>query len=104
LRKTLQRQREIAAVIPHRKIKLETLNVWGCYRMVIRFSWVGHVARRGDGKGAYRVLLGRPEGNGPLGRHRHRWEDDVKEDFQNWVEEVWNGLIWLRLGIGGGPY
>jgi hypothetical protein len=49
-------------------------------------------------------LLGRPEGNGPLGRPRHRWEDDVKVDLQKWVEEVWNGLIWLRLGIGGGLY
>jgi hypothetical protein len=34
----------------------------------------------GEGRGAYRVLVGRPEGKRPLGRPRHRWEDIIKMD------------------------
>jgi hypothetical protein len=39
-----------------------------------RLRWVGHVARMGEGRGVYRVLVGRPEGRRPLGRHRHKCE------------------------------
>jgi hypothetical protein len=41
-----------------------------------------HVARMGEGKGVYRVLVGRPEGKRPLGRHRHRWEDNIEIDLR----------------------
>jgi hypothetical protein len=37
-----------------------------------RMRWAGHVARMGEGRGAYRILVGRPEGRRPLGRTRHR--------------------------------
>jgi hypothetical protein len=43
--------------------------------------WAGHLARRGDGRGVYRVLVGRPEGKRPLGRPRRRWEDNIKMDL-----------------------
>jgi hypothetical protein len=46
-----------------------------------RMKWAGHVARMGEGRGAYRVLVGRPEGKRPLGRHRRRWEDNIKMDL-----------------------
>jgi hypothetical protein len=36
----------------------------------------------GDRRGAYRVLEGKPYGNIPLGRHKHRWEDNIKTDLQ----------------------
>jgi hypothetical protein len=36
----------------------------------------------GEGRGVYRVLVGKPEGKKPLGRPRHRWEDNIKMDFQ----------------------
>jgi hypothetical protein len=39
---------------------------------------VGHVARMGEGRGVYRILVGRPEGKRPLGRHRHWWENNIK--------------------------
>jgi hypothetical protein len=39
-----------------------------------RMIWVGHVARMGEEKGVYRVLVGKPEGKSPLGRPKHRWE------------------------------
>jgi hypothetical protein len=38
-------------------------------------KWAGHVARMGEGRGVYRVLVGKPEGKRPLGRPRRRWED-----------------------------
>jgi hypothetical protein len=44
--------------------------------------WVGHVALVGERIGAYRVLVGEPEGKGPLGRPRRRWEDNIKVELQ----------------------
>jgi len=42
-----------------------------------RMRWTGHVARMGEGRGVYRVLVGKPEGRIPLGRPRRRWEDNI---------------------------
>jgi hypothetical protein len=42
----------------------------------------GHVARIGEGRGVYRILVGKLEGKRPLGRPRCRWEDNIKHDFQ----------------------
>jgi hypothetical protein len=47
-----------------------------------RMRWAGHVAHMGEGRGAYRVLVGRPEERRPLGRPRRRWEDNIKMDLQ----------------------
>jgi hypothetical protein len=47
-----------------------------------RMRWAGHVARMGEGRGAYRVLVGRPEEKRPLGRPRRKWEDNIKMDFR----------------------
>ncbi|KAJ4428496.1 hypothetical protein ANN_24533 [Periplaneta americana] len=47
-----------------------------------RLRWAGHVARMGESRTAYRVLIGRPEGKTPLGRKRRRWEDDIKMDLR----------------------
>jgi len=44
--------------------------------------WAGHVVRMGEGRSGYRVLVGKREGKRPLGRHRHRWEDNIKMDLQ----------------------
>jgi hypothetical protein len=63
-----------------------------------RMRWAGHVARMGEGRGAYRVLVGRPEGKRPLGRPRRRWEDNNKMDLQ---EMGWGGGHGLdRYGSG----
>jgi len=43
--------------------------------------WAGHVACMGDRRGAYRVLMGRPEGNRPLRRSRHKWEGNITMDL-----------------------
>jgi hypothetical protein len=47
-----------------------------------RMRWAGHVARTGEGRGVYRVLVGKREGKRPLGRPRYRWEDNIKMDLQ----------------------
>jgi hypothetical protein len=61
-----------------------------------RMSWAGHVACMGEGRGAYRILVGRP-----LGRPRCRWKDNIKTDLQEVGWGTWTGLIWLRIGTGG---
>jgi hypothetical protein len=52
----------------------------------------------GERRGAYRVLVGRPEGSRPLGRPRHKWEDNIKMDLKKWDGWSWTGLIWFRIG------
>ena len=47
-----------------------------------RMRWAGHVAPMGEGRGVYRVLVGKPEGKRPLGRPRRRWEDNIRMDLQ----------------------
>jgi hypothetical protein len=59
-----------------------------------RMRWAGHVACMGEGRGAYRVLVGRPEGKRPLGRPRHRWDDNIKMYLR---ELGINGLNWIWL-------
>jgi hypothetical protein len=47
-----------------------------------RIRWVGHAARMGERKGVYRILVRKPESKRPLGRSRHRWDDNIKIDLQ----------------------
>jgi hypothetical protein len=63
--------------------------------------WAGHVARMGEGRGVYRVLVGRPEGKRPLGRPGRRWEDNIKLDLReigingaNWIQLAQNRVQW----------
>jgi hypothetical protein len=56
--------------------------------------WAGHVTRMGEGRGVYRVLVGKPEGKRPLGRPRRRWKDNIKMDLR----EIWiDGENWIWL-------
>ena len=66
-----------------------------------RMRLEGHVARMGERRGVYGVLVGKPEAKRPLGRPRHRWEDNIKMDLQEWDVEVWTGSSWLSIGTGG---
>jgi len=52
----------------------------------------------------YKVLTGKPEEQRPLGRPRHRWEDNIKMYFQEMGWGTWTGLIWLRIGTVGGHF
>jgi hypothetical protein len=68
----------------------------------ISMRWAEYVARMGEKRGVYKVLVGKPEGKKPLGRPRHRWEANSNMDLQEWDVAVWTGSSWLRVGIGGG--
>jgi hypothetical protein len=59
-----------------------------------RMRWAGHVSRMGEGRGVYRVLVGRLEGKRPLRRPRRRWEDNIKLNFR---EIGIDGANWIRL-------
>jgi hypothetical protein len=59
-----------------------------------RMRWAGHVALMGEGRGVYRVLVGKPEGKRPLGRPRHKWEDNIKLDLR---ERGIDGANWIQL-------
>jgi hypothetical protein len=56
--------------------------------------WAGHVARMGEVRGAYNILVGRPEGRKPLGRPRRRWEDNIKMDLR---EIGFGDVDWIHL-------
>jgi hypothetical protein len=55
----------------------------------------------GEVRGAYNILVGRPEGRRPLGRPRRRWEDNFKMDLTEIEFGMWIGFIWLRTETGG---
>jgi len=57
-------------------------------------KWAGHVARMWEKRGIYRVLVGKPEGKRPLGRPRHKWEDNIKMDLH---EVGCGGMDWIEL-------
>ena len=59
-----------------------------------RMGWAGHVARMGEERGVYRVLVGKLEGRRPLGRPRRRWADNIRMDLQEvgCVYMDWIGL------------
>jgi len=59
-----------------------------------RMRWAGHVVRMGEERGAYRVLVGKPEGKSPLGRPRRRWVDNIRMDLQ---EVGYGSIDWIGL-------
>jgi hypothetical protein len=59
-----------------------------------RMRWAGHVARIGTKRNAYRILVGNPEGNRPLGKPRRRWVDNIIMDLR---KIGWGGMGWIDL-------
>ena len=66
--------------------------------------WAGHVARMGEGRRLYTILVRKPNGKRPLGRLRRRWEDNIKKDLQevgcgdmDWIELAQDGGRWRAL-------
>jgi hypothetical protein len=59
-----------------------------------RMRWAGYVAKRGEKRNAYRILMGKPEGKRPVGRPRCRWEDNIEMDLR---EIGWGGMDWIDL-------
>jgi hypothetical protein len=56
--------------------------------------WAGHVARMGATRNAYRILVGKPEGNSPLGKPIRRWVDNINIDL---IEIGWDSMDWIDL-------
>ena len=79
--------------------------------LLLLMRWAGHVARMGDGRGVYRVLVGRPLGKRLLGRPRRRWTDNIKMDLQEvgcgdvrWIDlaqdrDSWRALVNAVMNI-----
>jgi hypothetical protein len=63
-----------------------------------RMRWAGHVARMGEGRGAYWILVGRPESTKTLGRPRSKWKDNIKMEPR---EVGMDGANWIRLAEEG---
>ena len=62
-----------------------------------RMIWAGHVARMGELRDVYSLLIGEPEGKRPLGKPRRRWEDNIKMDLQ---KVGCGGMGWFELAHG----
>jgi len=69
-----------------------------------RMGWAGHVARMGERKGVYRVLVEKPKGRKPLGRSRRRWDDNIRMDLRevgcgcvDWMELAQDRDMWRAL-------
>ena len=69
-----------------------------------RLGWAGHVAKMGEGRGASKILTGKPTEKRPLGRPRRRWEDNIRMDLEeiginvgNWVDSAQDRNYWRAL-------
>ena len=89
-----------------RRLHNEELNDLYCSPNIVQviksriMRWAGHVARKCEERGVYRVLVGKLEGKRPLGRPRRRWVDNIRMDLQE--VGIWTGLGWPRIETGGG--
>jgi len=63
-----------------------------------RMRWEGHVARMGEMRNAHNILVGKPKGKRPLGKHRRRWEDNIGTDLRKigWAVADWMPLAQYR--------
>jgi hypothetical protein len=83
-----------------RKLHNEELNDLYCSPNIVgliilrRMIWEGHVARMEDRRVVYRFLVGKTEGKRPLGRPRHRWEDNIKMIHH---EVGCGGMDWVKM-------
>jgi transcription termination factor 2 len=59
-----------------------------------RMRWAGRVARMGEERNVYRVVMGKPEGKRPPGRPRRRWKDEIRMDLR---EIGWGSVDWIQL-------
>jgi hypothetical protein len=64
--------------------------------------WAGHVARMGEERKVYKILVGKLEVKRHLGRPRCRWENGIKMDLREIGLRMWIGFDWLRIGSGIG--
>ena len=93
-----------------RKLHNEELNDLYCSPNIVRviksrrLRWTGHVTRMEEERGVHKVSVGKPEGKRPLGKPRHRWEDNIKMDLEkvgrgcgDWMELAQDRKRWRAL-------
>jgi hypothetical protein len=61
-----------------------------------RMRWAGYISLRGENRNAYRLLVGKPEGERSLGRPRRRWLDNIRMDLE---EVAWRDVDWIGLQV-----
>jgi hypothetical protein len=101
-----------------RRLHIEELNDLYCSPNIVRviksrrIRWAGHVARMGEERREYRVLVGKSEGKRPLGRPRRRWVDNIRMDLQkmgcgymDWIglaqdRDRWRTLVSAVMNLG----
>jgi hypothetical protein len=66
-----------------------------------RMRWAKHIARMGDIRNAYKILVGKPQGKRPGGRSTRRWEIMLGLMLRKEGGKVWIGFNWLRIGTCG---
>jgi hypothetical protein len=66
-----------------------------------RMRWAGHVARTGEKRNVYRLLVGKPEGRRPLGRPTRRWLNNIRMDL---LEVGWGDVDWIGLAQDRGRW
>jgi hypothetical protein len=64
--------------------------------------WAGHVARTGENRKPYRILVEQTEEKRSLGRQRSKWIIILKRNLERWDGVIWTGVFWLRIGTSGG--
>jgi hypothetical protein len=72
------------------------MHTWEYHITALGTPKAGHVARTGERKGVYRVLVGKPEGKRPLGRTRLRWDDNIKMDL---LQVGCECMDWIELAL-----
>ena len=71
-----------------------------------RLRWAGHVVRMKEGRSSFKILTSTPAGKRPLGRPRHRWEDNIRMNLKeigintrNWVDSAQDRDYWRALNL-----
>jgi hypothetical protein len=67
-----------------------------------RLGWAGHVARTGEVRNVYRVLVGKPEGKRSLERPSRRWGDGIRMNLREIGWGAWSDFILLGIATGSG--
>jgi hypothetical protein len=91
---------------PHNKEIRDLYSLPSIIRIIKSMSmrWAGHVARMGEKRNTYRLLVGKPDGKRPLGRPRRRWVDNIRMDLRDvewgyvdWIGLAQNMIMWRAL-------
>jgi len=99
-------QKEEIILVRFLKVKMKQYSSLNIARVIKsrRMRWAGHVARMGERRGVYRVLVGKSDGKRPLAKSKPRWEGNIKMDHQevgcgstNWIELAQDRDRWWTL-------